>query len=104
MVLDHGWSRRFDHRPTDQRMKLASLLGGVGLDGVRQPWSSKVKEKHQKRSKANTAEEGKERVKGSDGAVHVAVDVASHDEHGDLRNEEADDDQPEHRANGVPRR
>ena len=85
-------------------MKWASLLGGVGLDGVRQPWSSKVEEKHQKRSEANTTKEGEQRVKRPDGAVHVTVDVARHDEHGDLRNEEADDNQSEHRANGVPRR
>ena len=64
----------------------------------------KIKKFLDERGEANTTKESEQRVKRSDGTVHVAVDVACHDENSDLRNEEADDDQPEHRANGVPRR
>ena len=50
-------------------MKLASLLGRVGLDRVGQSGSSKEEEKHQERGETDTPKKREQRIEGADGAV-----------------------------------
>ena len=104
VVLDPGWLGGFDHHAAGERMHVGSLVGRVSLHGVGEFWPSEVEEQQEERREANSSEEGEERVERPHGSVHVPVDVTRDDEHGDLGNEEADDDQAEHGPNGLPGR
>ena len=63
-----------------------------------------LEKQQQEGREANPAEEGQQRVEGSQRAVHVAIDEARNHDDGELCNDEANDDEAEHRPNRLPGR
>ena len=73
------------------------------LNAVGQSRASKVKEQQQKRGHAGAANKRVNGVYRAGCSVKVSVHEATNNEHGQLSNEEAHEDQGQHRPNGLPR-
>ncbi len=102
-MLHGGCLRRSDDQTSCKGMHVPSVFGRVGLNGVGQLGPSKVEEQEQKRREADASEKGQQGVKGTQGPVHVPVDETGNAPHGQLGDEEANDDQTDHGADRLPR-
>lgn len=85
-----------NHQPSAERVNVGASRVRDCLNAVGQSRASKVKEQQQKRGHAGAANKRVNGVYRTGCSVKVSVHKATNNEHGQLRNKEADENQGQH--------